>query len=79
MGHTLCITSTVQSYVVHHRPVLCTTNLHCAPFVGELGIPPILPVPAILDRAPSQLTSLLHTIAKGLNGASLLGYFHYDS
>ena len=28
----LCTTSTVQSYVVHHRPVLCTTDLYCAPW-----------------------------------------------
>ena len=27
---TLCTTSTVQSYVVHHRPALCTTDLLCA-------------------------------------------------
>ena len=29
---TKCTTSTVQIYVVCHRPALCTTNLCCAPW-----------------------------------------------
>ncbi len=29
---TLCTTSTVQDYVVHHWPALCTTYLCCAPW-----------------------------------------------
>ena len=29
---TLCSSSWVQDYVVHHRPALCTTELHCAPW-----------------------------------------------
>ena len=32
VGHMLWTTSMVQSYVVHRRPVLCTTDLHCAPW-----------------------------------------------
>ncbi len=28
---TLCTTSMVHSYIGHHRPVLSTTDLHCAP------------------------------------------------
>ncbi len=33
----LCATSIVQSYIVHHRPALCTTDLHCAPLhVGDV-------------------------------------------
>ncbi len=30
VGPTLCTTSLVQSYVVHHWPALCTTELCCA-------------------------------------------------
>ncbi len=29
MEAILCTASMEQSYIVHHRPVLCTTNLHC--------------------------------------------------
>ncbi len=44
MRPTLCTTSTVQDYVLHHRPALCTTNMCCAPwcirgtFVRELHV-----------------------------------------
>ncbi len=31
VGYTLCTTSTVEDYAAHHRPALCTADLHCAP------------------------------------------------
>ena len=32
---TLCTTSWVQEYVVHHRPALCTPKLCCAPWCSR--------------------------------------------
>ncbi len=29
---TLCTTSTVHSFIVYHRPALCTTDLRCTPW-----------------------------------------------
>ena len=38
VGPTLCTTATVQSYIMHHQPALCTTDLHCAPYRAQGGI-----------------------------------------
>ena len=39
---TLCITSTVQDYIVHHWSALCTTDLHCARvFFVQMCTPPL--------------------------------------
>ena len=31
VGPTLCTTAKVQSYIVHHRPALCTIDLRITP------------------------------------------------